>query len=202
MSAPVRRGHPRATNAGFTLMETLVMLMLVSLATTMMFQMLESYRLAEQRIAAMAGGLDRSTLFDAWLIDSVHGLLAVPDQPFTGSRLEFKGHTLNPLFGPPGAPALIHWQLRPGREGGEVSYSEDGLARWTMPVRELEGAHFVYFANDGGQNAQWPPAKGVQQNLPAAIALIRGVGKSQLVRLAAVRGPLVPRDVPFVLEQE
>lgn len=202
MSGPTRRSCGRAASAGFTLMETLVMLMLVSMAATMMFQILDSYRLAHQRIAALAGGQDRSSLFEAWLIDEVQGLVAIPEHAFSGSRLGFEGNTLNPLFGPPGAPAAIQWRLRAVPGGGEASYSEDGAERWAMPIRDFDGVRFVYFASDGSQTDQWPPAKGVQQDLPAAIALIRGVGQTQLVRLAAVRGPLAPRDVPFALEQE
>lgn len=192
----------RAATAGFTLMETLVMLMLVSLAATMMFQILESYRIAQQRVAAQAGTLDRSSLFEAWLIDGVRGLLALPEKPFTGSRLEFQGNTLSPLYGPPGAPAAMQWRLRATIDGGEVSYSEDGVARWTMPLRDFDGARFIYLDSDGNQHDRWPPAKGVQEALPSAIAFVRGSGAQESIRLAAVRGPLVPHDEPFELEQE
>lgn len=187
---------------GFTLMETLVMLMLVSMAATMMFQMLNSYRIAQQRISAQAGDIDRASLFDAWLVDGVHGLTADPDRPFKGARLEFDGVTLNPLFGPPGAPAQIHWRLHATRDGGEVSYSEDGVARWVMDLREFDGTRFVYVDANGVQHDQWPPAKGVQVALPSAIALVRGGTDGEQVRLAAVRGPLTVSDAPYTLETE
>lgn len=192
----------RARTAGFTLMETLVMLMLVSMAATMMFQMLNSYRIAQQRIAAQAGNLDRASLFDAWLADGIHGLMVDPARPFKGGRLEFDGVTLNPLFGPPGAPANIHWRLHATRDGGEVSYSEDGVSRWTMDLRDFDEIRFVYFDGSGDQHEQWPPAKGVQDALPSAIALLRGSEDGQRVRLVAVRGPLIPRDTPFTMEIE
>lgn len=188
--------------AGFTLMETLVMLMLVSMAATMMFQILESYRIAQQRIAAQAGSQDRSALFDAWILDGVRGLLALPDKPFKGSKLEFQGNTLSPLYGPSGAPAALRWQLHATADGGEVSYWEDGQLRWTMPLRDFESAHFVYLDEKGDSHDQWPPAKGVQESLPSAIALVRGSGSEQTVRLATVRGPLIPREQPFELEQD
>lgn len=189
-----------ARPAGFTLMETLVMLMLVSMAATMMFQMLNSYRIAQQRIAAQAGNLDRASLFDAWLADGIHGLMVDPLRPFKGSRLEFDGVTLNPLFGPPGAPANIHWRLHATGDGGEVSYSEAGVSRWTMDLREFDGTRFVYFDANGDQHEQWPPVKGVQDALPSAIALLRGSEDGERVRLAAVRGPLLPRDAPYTRE--
>lgn len=187
---------------GFTLMETLVMLVLVSMAATMMFQMLDSYRIAEQRIAAQAGNIDRASLFDAWLADGIHGLMADPDRPFKGSRLEFDGVTMNPLFGPPGAPAQIHWRLHATRDGGEVSYSEDGVSRWAMDLRDFDGVRFVYLDEAGEQHDQWPPAKGVQVALPSAIALVRAGEDGERVRLAAVRGPLTVQDTPYTLEVE
>ncbi|MEO7252002.1 MAG: hypothetical protein ABIW30_05265 [Arenimonas sp.] len=200
MNAPGLRKGACSDNAGFTLMETLVMLMLVSMAATMMFQMLQSYRIAQERIAAQAGNQDRSSLFDAWFVEGVHGLLADPDKSFKGSRLEFAGRTLNPLFGPPGAPAEFSWKLHATPEGGDVSYAEDGAARWTLPLRDFDGSRFIYFAPDGSQYDQWPPAKGLNQDLPAAIAFIRGAGAGEKVRLAVVMGPLVPRDLPYTLE--
>lgn len=204
MNRQATRSRPRCahSSAGFTLMETLVMLMLVSMAATMMFQMLDSYRIAQQRIAAQAGSQDRSSLFEAWFIDAVHGLSAIPDKPFTGTRLEFSGFTLNPLFGPPGAPAAIRWRLQAASEGGEISYAEDGVSRWAVPLRDFSGSRFIYFAADGSQHDQWPPAKGVQQSLPAAVAFIRGEGARQSVRVAAVQGPLDSHEEPFQLEQE
>ena len=41
--------------AGFTLMEMLVTLVLISFATMLMFQMLGSYRVARERVQAQAG---------------------------------------------------------------------------------------------------------------------------------------------------
>ena len=54
-----RRAPPRAVAAanasGFTLMEMLVTLVLISFATMLMFQMLGSYRLANDRVRSQAG---------------------------------------------------------------------------------------------------------------------------------------------------
>ena len=192
----------RATSAGFTLMETLVMLVLVSMAATMMFQMLNSYRIAQQRIAAQAGQMDRSSLFEVWLVDGVRGLRADPAKPFVGSRSGFEGVTLNPLYGSGGAPSAIKWQLRAKAGGGEIAYTEEGKDRWSMPLRDYEGARFVYFDREGQQHDQWPPAQGLQESLPAGVGFVRGTGVGERVRLASVSGPLVVHDDPFELEQE
>ncbi|MGV8942523.1 type II secretion system protein [Thermomonas sp.] len=192
----------RGASAGFTLMETLVMLVLVSMAATMMFQMLNSYRIAQQRVAAQAGQMDRSSLFEAWLVDGVRGLRAEPAKPFIGSRSGFEGVTLNPLYGSGGAPSVIKWQLRAKADGGQITYAEDGKDRWSMPLRDFEEARFVYFDREGKQHDQWPPAQGLQESLPAGVGFVRGTGAGERVRLGSVLGPLIPRDDPFELEPE
>ena len=68
-----RRAPPSAVAAayasGFTLMEMLVTLVLISFATMLMFQMLGSYRLANDRVREQAGSIDRRALFQAWFRD-------------------------------------------------------------------------------------------------------------------------------------
>ena len=56
MSARSARLRARATakGGGFTLMEMLVTLVLISFATMLMFQMLGSYRIANERVRGQA----------------------------------------------------------------------------------------------------------------------------------------------------
>ena len=77
--------------AGFTLMEMLVTLVLISFATMLMFQMLGSYRVARERVQAQAGLIDRQALFQSWFRDSVHGLYAAPKLHLDGSAEQFSG---------------------------------------------------------------------------------------------------------------
>ena len=189
---------------GFTLMETLVMLVLVSFAVLLMFQMLGSYRVARERVAAQAGDIDRRALFDAWFLDSVRGLHPEATTPFKGEATHFTGFSLNPLFAPAGAPVALEWTLEPDADGvWTVSYSEDGKPRWTLPLADTREARFVYVDGAGNPQDQWPPAQGVQSGLPVSVALVQ-VGDSVVrTRVATVRGPLEPvPDNPFELEQD
>lgn len=197
------RGPGGACAKGFTLMETLVMLVLVSLAALLMFQLLDGYRIAQLRVADQAGRLDRAALFEAWLGDSIQGLLAIPDRPFTGSRREFEGVTLNPVFGSPGAPTHVHWAITdaPGDDGVLV-YAEAGRERWRMPMRDADQAAFAFVDASGAQHDRWPAALGTSDPLPSAVILLRVGDDGTAVRLAAVHGPLVPSNPPFQLEQE
>lgn len=174
---------------GFTLMETLVVLVIVSLTTAALFQMLGAYRIARERVAAQAAGIDRRALVQAWFTDSVHGLLAIERAPMRGTPARFAATTLNPLFGTPGAPAEVSWALQQGTEGWMLRYAEDGRERWSARVESATAPRFVYYAADGAESTQWPPALGLQTPLPASIALVR----DGHIDVASVLGSLEPR---------
>jgi len=182
------------TRGGFTLMEMLVTLMLVSLATMLMFQMLGSYRIARERVQAQAGGIDRRALFQGWFRDSVHGLYAAPDLRFVGDARGFTAVSLNPLYAPAGSPSGVAWRLREGEDGGtQVAYAEDGRERWVVPIEGAD-ARLAYLDEDGKESPVWPPARGLvkPEALPAMVVLWRRVGEVDDPLVAAVLGPLEP----------
>jgi len=187
--------RPGRTAAGFTLMEMLVTLMLVSFATMLMFQMLGSYRIANDRVREQAGSIDRRALFQAWFRDSVQGLYAAPNLTFVGAPDRFSATTLNPLYAPAGRPTPIEWRLRTSTDGlPEVVYVEAGLERWSLPLKGARAATFAYYAEDWRQFDTWPPNRGKVQPgaLPALVALVREAADGERPVLAAVLGPLEP----------
>jgi general secretion pathway protein J len=198
--AGVRRA---ASRAGFTLMEMLVTLMLVSFTTMLMFQMLGSYRIANQRVQAQSGQIDRRALFQAWFRDSVNGLYADKDLAFDGSAIRFSGTTLNPLYASEGAPTVIEWQLARGDTQMEVVYLENGVERWRQSLEGSDDAHFAYVDADDKVQDGWPPKLGKRTpgELPALVMLVRE-GRSQAQPLAAaVLGPLLPPTRIYGYEQ-
>ena len=201
-----RRRHVAvaASARGFTLMETLVMLTLVSFAVLLMFQMLGTYRVARERFIAQSGFIDRQALFDAWFGDSVSGMHATRATPFLGDATKFSGQTLNPLYASPGAPAPVEWSVRSGRDGEwTVHYAESGTERWELPSGAARAVRFAYLDADGKERRRWPPEQGLQSGLPASVALVREDDDgAEHLRVATVLGPLLPRDEPFQLEQE
>lgn len=176
---------------GFTLMEMLVTLMLVSLATMLMFQMLGSYRIARERVQSQAGALDRRVLFAEWFRDSVHGLFIDKGLDFAGDERRFQGTTLNPLFAPEGAPSLVEWRLEQGSQGLEMVYTENARERLRLPMGNEGSAHFAYLDVAGKLSPTWPPKLGRQEvSLPAVVLMVReGQGQPLAV---AVLGPLKP----------
>ena len=197
-------GRGRAA-PGFSLMEALVMLVLVSFTSLLMFQMLGSYRIAKERVVAQSGGIDRRALFEAWFRDSVHSLHAAKRVEFQGDARSFSGLSFNSASGLPGAAVEIKWMLAQTADGGwEVSYAEGGRERWRLPLAAASSVSFAYLDGNGNSQDSWPPALGTPTQLPAAIMLLRKVEGSReaVPTLAAVRGPLDPRYATFELEQD
>lgn len=195
--ASPRSGHAAnpAGTGGFTLMEMLVTLMLISMATMLMFQMLGSYRIANDRVREQAGVIDRSALFQAWFRESVQGLYAAPRLRFVGSPDRFSATTLNPLYAPAGRPTAIEWLLRDAQGGiPEVVYVEDGVERWSLLLKDTQAASFAYYAEDWRVTGEWPPRLGKieEEALPALVGLVREGVDGERPMLAAVLGPLAP----------
>jgi general secretion pathway protein J len=178
---------------GFTLMEMLVTLMLVSFATMLMFQMLGSYRIARERVQSQSGLIDRQALFQDWFRDSVHGLFIADGLQFTGERTRFRGTTLNPLFAPEGSPTLVQWTIEDDGDRAAIAYAEDGVERWRVRLARADVASFAYLDEAGKQSATWPPARGLvdaKPSLPAVVVLSRTMGGREILQAAAVLGPL------------
>lgn len=189
--------------AGFTLMEMLVTLILVSFTTMLMFQMLGSYQVANQRVQAQSGLIDRRALFQSWFRDSVNGLFAAKDLEFIGTAGRFRGTTLNPLYASEGAPTVIEWRLEHGDHGMEIVYLENGVKRWRQSLDGSDDAHFAYVdAGDKLQDA-WPPSLGkrTKGELPALVMLVRDGNSVAQPVAAAVLGPLLPPTRIYGYEQ-
>ncbi len=180
--------------AGFTLMEMLVTLILVSLTTMLMFQMLGSYRVSHDRVQAQSGQIDRRALFHAWFRDSVNGLYAAKDLEFLGSATQFSGTTLNPLYATEGAPTVVEWRLVRGEGQMEIMYLENGVSRWRQRLEGGDGAHFAYVDREDNVQDAWPPKLGNRKpgELPALVMLVRDGNAQAQPMAAAVLGPLLP----------
>lgn len=199
--AALARG--RLVHSGFTLMETLVMLVLVSFAVLLMFQMLGTYRIARERVTVLGAGVDREALFNDWYADSIAGLHSLDSVPFQGDARAFSGVTLNPLIASPGAPIEIRWALEPTEEGGwAVAYAEAGEVLWTLPLSSQEAPGFASLDASGTVHETWPPQLGMQSGLPRSVAFLRDGGEGTRVHVASVRGPLESQDHPFELERD
>lgn len=180
---------------GFSLMEMLVTLMLVSFATMLMFQMLGSYRIARERVQGQSGLIDRQALFQDWFRDSVHGLFIAEGLQFTGERTRFRGTTLNPMYAPEGSPTEVQWTIEDEGDRVSIAYVEDGRERWRVRLARADLAQFAYIDEAGKESPIWPPERGLRDarpSLPAVVVLSRTMGGREVLQASAVLGPLKP----------
>lgn len=194
----------RKPQAGLTLMEVLVTLVLISLATLLMFQTLGSYRIAKARVAAQSGAVDRRALFEAWFRESVRGLHATRRVAFKGTAGGFEGLTLAPASGASGAGKALRWSLQQRRGEWRIAYAEEGRQRWDLPFADTRQASFAYLDDAGKLHDAWPPRLGVQEALPAAVVLRRTAsdGAERTPLAAAVLGARTPVYRVSELEQD
>lgn len=195
---------------GFTLMETLVMLIVSALAVTMMFQALASFSRSRQRIAALEGVRDNRAVLFGWISDSIRGIVAIDpaslpvsesDDPQVGLRGDsrgFEASTISPLMGTAGVPAVIRWELQDAPHGARLVYHEAGRAPLFFALGE--SVHFEYLDEKGQLHRTWPPKLGEQKALPDVIELTADDGDRHVLVAGSIAAPYPQRLAPYDLE--
>lgn len=173
---------------GFTLLEMLVVILLVSLLASLMMQgfiyMSGTYQTVERRQLRA----QQQELFEGWLRDSIHGVVngvdgtLGKDNQFSGDAVSFSGISLGSLAGqPPGTPIKIIWSLEQKNAQIALRYGEapltGGAITW-YTVKEWPGtvsASWQYLHN-GQWLSSFPPqasvfARDKKAVLPRAISL-------------------------------
>lgn len=181
---------------GFTLLETIVALLISSLAVAMVFQNLHVFALARDRVAAAGATMDRNRLALAWMRQSAEGLLATDALPFQGGRTRWRGISVASVLSRPGVPERVQWQLS-SQGAAAAAYRQNHGRQRVLPL-PAGRLHFVYLDADGKTHRQWPPALGTYPQLPSAIALI-SADHAQPLFVAAIlasHNPL-PDQGPF-----
>lgn len=167
----------RPAMAGFTLLEMLVTLVIISLLMVLLMQGL-LYALQLRTRTVEQQQRQRITLLQEHWFRSSSAALAPgkADQPevFSGDRTGFKGLSLAPVLGEVGAPILIEWRLANNAEGVVLRYRQGKeqpgwpMTRWDAATE----AGFRYRDDAGQWLDRWPPA-GLTQSAtePAALQL-------------------------------
>lgn len=181
-------------------METLVVLVLISVAVSLVFQMLGAFRLAKERVLVQASATDRRALVEAWFIDSIRGMVAADGGMLEGTGDRIEGTSVSPAAAPHGAPMGVSWSLHEG----VLAYAQDGSRLWEYPLPDSgnaeDAATFVFFDEQGEPHDRWPPVLGARTGLPRAVALVLPGPIGPVSVLATVRGRRQAVYEPFELE--
>lgn len=164
------RPLPRAI-AGFTLLEAIVTLVIVSLLVTVLMQALSHTLGIRERVVRFQGESRLETLQEQWFRDTVAA--ALPDLhdaygPLRGDADEVDMLTLAPLSG--AGPRRVRWRLQPV-DGGFALHYIDGDDDRVVLRGPLSGAAFDYLDGPRGWRPSWSPETGDGIVLPQAIRL-------------------------------
>ena len=184
--------------SGFTLLETLVALVITALASVLIVQGLAQALMLRDRVLEHTQYQREDALRRGWFGDTVSTLVAdlprIEQHRFVGTAEGFRGLTLAALQELPGLPTVVEWRLE--REGDDVWHlyyrqSESAAQRsWSW---RAEQAEFAYFDPTLGWHAEWPPAGSAAPALPAAVSLTTHWRGRPLTWVAAVRNRRDPR---------
>lgn len=195
----------RRTDAGFTLLEMLVVLIVAGMALTLGFQALGQWQRAQQSVASAGHDARNAGLLESWLRECIGGLSASDTTPFKGDKQSLGGASLNPITADSGRFTPFHWLLERGKNAEwRLAIDENGEA-FSIPLTDVGDAWFTYYDKDGTPHAQWPPALGLQAPLPAGVSLNLQAAagtRADVVWLFRVRGPLEPLNIPFEMDRE
>ena len=195
-------------SAGFTLMETLVMLIVSALAVTLMFQALASFSRSRERVAALEGVRDNDQVVLAWVRESIRGLVSFDPTGLTlgphdagqglqGDASGFTATTLAPLLHRTGEPVVMQWRVAAGPAGSQLEYQEPGQKPLTLTLHDVHSMHFAYLDKDGKEHAHWPPRLGLQEALPDAVELVVDGDNGVRVLAQAIAAPRPMMLTPY-----
>jgi prepilin-type N-terminal cleavage/methylation domain-containing protein len=190
----------RKSQAGFSLLEILVVLMIFSLISVMLMQGLAYTLDMRGRLLFHLQRLQHSAMQQAWFISTVEGIVAdyedlPPDQirRFEGKPLEFHALASSTLHAAPGVPAEFGWKLE--NDGGNVilQYLPGAKKEDAWEVAHWQGseAGFRYLAPNGIWYDRWPPQETEWFMPPDWVSPTWAQGRSMYLRPK----PQIPRAI-------
>lgn len=183
---------------GFTLLETLVALVIASLVSVLIMQGLSHALMLRERVLELTQYQREDALRRGWFNDSVQSLVAdlpeIERHRFEGEANGFRGLTLSALQELPGVPTTMAWQLEREGEIFRLLYGQGGNSGQLAWAWQAPRARFSYFSPETGWQEAWPPAGYQGPPLPALVAFETEWRGRPVTWVAAVQGGRAPRD--------
>lgn len=186
---------------GFSLLEALVTLVIVSLVATVLMQSLLYALGMRERVLRIDREGRTGQIHERWFRDSVAAAVADrPDgvSPFVGDATSLRFISQSPLDGVGTWP--VAWRLEDRAQGLQALVYAQGGDEWTVLSSGLSGARFEYLDGRGEWHAAWPLDARIDEFLPRAVRLAAARDGRPLVWWVAVSaGPGLP---PALRNQE
>lgn len=196
--------HSHKLQAGFTLLEVIVVLVITSIITTILMQGLSVTLNTKLRFESALTRIEEKSLQRNVISTPLTGLIpdySDGDALFRGSRQQIRGLTLTALQGAIGAPTKFQMTLDYDISGNATSliYAELGydpvqLARW-----QGDEGEFLYRGRDGNWLDAWPPQGDEFIQAPRTIRIDTGLDQRTLFIqvMGPHQRPLRVQDMPF-----
>ena len=158
---------------GFSLMEMLVVLVLVSMISGLVVQTSTTLFGQYTKVKTHLEGLQSNLLPDSWLRASVASLVVSPDEThwFRGDAGYFEGFTLSPVTLEAGALTRVKWSLERNNQYIELKVVQNDDASILVNRWRANSAKFQYYADAESVLAEWPGRLNDPAFLPAGILL-------------------------------
>ena len=171
----------RRKNAGLSLLEMLVVLVLAALLSTLLIQGLGLFLSGMESVQQHSGRAAKALLPQRWFTATVAGMVPYldPEKAFKGDGQGFEGLTLASLTNEPGLPLRVRWSI--AADGSvryaEVSEREDDGLEWVLLPEPGAALAFEYAGLDGQWRDLWQPAPMQRQWLPRQVRLVAAGGQ-------------------------
>ena len=195
MTSP-RQSH----HGGFTVMEMLAVLTLVSLLGTLLVQGLGFFAARYEAVKRSHRDVDSFALWQHWFAATVNGIVpvGVRARRFRGDATSFSGTSLQPLAGDGGVPAVVRWTV--AEDQAAVVYQEEGLAAtpeqpiaWRLPLGDDGTLSFSYADRQGRWHTAWPTDAAPLEWTPTLIRLGENTpGETRTIWIARVEAASYP----------
>lgn len=171
---------------GFSVLEALVTLVILSMVTTVMMQGLLFVLDARERVLRNEAESRRVALDEAWFRESVHAAIAAlpgTDGAFRGDAVGLRFQGLDPLDGSQRL-VLSEWRV----EGDALAYRQDGRKLVSLALGAATPS-FRYLDAEGRWHEAWPPAPVVLPGSQGAAMGLRMPPPVHLPRAVALAWP-------------
>ncbi|MDH0287782.1 type II secretion system protein GspJ [Pseudomonas sp. GD04087] len=187
----MKQGRQARFQAGFTLLELLVVLTMVAFITTLLIQGMGYIAKVNDSFVREGDSRQARELAFGWFDDALTQLVAPEHNDvagrFRGDALSFEGVTLASVDRREGIPVPFAFRLEPKPGGTELIYVRRIEARRWPLISLAAEAHFEFQDATGQWHKEWPPAPTEADLLPAAVALAETGGG--LFLMATVQTP-------------
>jgi general secretion pathway protein J len=161
--------------SGFTLLEMLVVLFIVSLISTLLLEGFTHILQLRSRFLVQLDNSQKGAIQEYWFQSTTAGIVTdyyKGENIFKGNEKEFSGLTLMALDAKPGVPTFFAWQLQYQDGTTKLSYKNRQGESWEVTHWFSEQGRFQYQDEEGEWHDQWPPIFGLQnKQIPRLIVL-------------------------------